>query len=174
MLNSSRQSESNSDARNVYGSYNVNNMSMGNGSNYYSGVVPGIHGMGGQSAYGHYGNQSNLDKSYSIIIAEPALSRSNQPLIIVDPPVEPYVKSYLLWSVLNIIFCCVLGGIVTTVMSVNVMRLNDNKEYKEAYHESGKVLKGNMIVTALGALIILIAFPYAYIAIYPSLPKINW
>ena len=172
MLNSSRQSETQSDARHVYGSYNGHNMSMGNGSNYYSGVVPGVHGA--PSIYGQHVNPSNLDKSYSIIIAEPALSRTNQPLIIVDPPIEPYVKSYLLWSVFNIIFCCVLGGIVTTVMSVNVMRLNDNKEYKEAYHESGKVLTANMIVSAVGALIIFIAFPYAYIAIYPSLPKSNW
>jgi hypothetical protein len=188
MLNSTKQSDNVSEGKYAYGvggggSYNMQNLSTTininhnnnpNASNIYTGASHyGIGGMIGSGCPGSSQHQ-NLDKSYSIIIQEPHLSRSTQPLVIVDPPLEPYVKSYLLWSLFNVFCCCLIGGIVTTFMSFNVMRLNDDKEYKLAFRESGKVLRYNMIVSAIGALLILIVFPYVYVVIYPSLPKINW
>lgn len=115
------------------------------------------------------------EKAYTIINTEPlAVNTRDNPIVLVDPPLEPYVKSYLTWSLLNLVFCCILGGVFTTILSCRVMELNDRKQYKEALRLSGRVLVLNMIVTALFGLIFLAVFPYVYMAIYPYLPKINW
>jgi hypothetical protein len=113
------------------------------------------------------------DKAY-IINTEPITISKDQHIVLVDPPTETYVKSYLTWSLFNVLFCCLLGGIVTTIMSFNVMQLNDSKKYKQAFRLSAKVLLANMIVSAIGAFTFLVVFPYVYVAIYPYLPKINW
>ena len=60
------------------------------------------------------------------------------------------------------------------MLSCNVMRLNDDKKYKDAYKLSRYVVIGNMIASGVGALVFLIVFPYIYMAIYPYLPKINY
>jgi hypothetical protein len=187
-MNTSRQSDTNSDARYgpAVGSYNVN---MGpSGSNYYtSGMAPqpqmamdinyGANDYAsGRSGYG-YGYDYGLGfdgRPYTTMTTEPVTIKHNQPLVIVDPLIEPHVKSYLTWSIFNIFCCCLFGGLVTTFMSLNVMRLNDSQNFKAATKLSGKVLWANMIISGLGALIILIVFPYVYMAIYPYLPKINW
>jgi hypothetical protein len=118
--------------------------------------------------------QPNIDKTYSIVTTEPVVIDCNLPLVIVDPPVEPHVKSYTTWSIFNIFCCCFVGGIVTTFLACRVRDLNDNGNFKAALKLSGKVLLANMIITGIGALIYMAAFPYAYMAIYPYLPKINW
>lgn len=182
MINSSRQSNQNSEAN--YG-YGMNNYDTNGGSNFYSGVIPNFNGstivgsnMGGglaPSQYGQYVQYGYMnDKAYSVVNIEPTTVKKDQPIILVDPIMETHVKSYLTWSLCNIFFCCFFGGIVTTFMSCNVMRLNDNKNFKEALRLSGKVLIANMAISALGAFIFLVVFPYIYMAIYPSLPKINW
>ena len=172
MMSSSRNMD---DGRYDYNNYNMSNLGGGGGSTHYSGVIPGIYSGGGYGggANGYYGH-SHIDKTYSVVNTEPITVKKSDPIILIDPPMEPHIKSYLTWSLFNVICCCFVGGVITTFMSCNVMRLNDNKSYKEAERLSGKVLHANMIASAIGALIILIAFPYAYIAIYPSLPKINW
>lgn len=175
-MNQSRQYDSNSEARYGYGSYGNNNQP--NSNNNFPAVIPNIVGGNYNQNYNHSGNVgyygSQLEKAYSVVQTEPIMLDKNRPIILVDPIMEPHVKSYLTWSIFNIIFCCFFGGIATTLLSCNVMRLNDSKKYKEALRLSGKVLVANMAVTALGALIFLIVFPYVYMAIYPSLPKINW
>ena len=119
-------------------------------------------------------NPYSMDKAYSMVTTEPVVIDCNLPLVIVDPPIEPHVKSYTTWSIFNIFCCCFIGGFFTTFLAFRVRMLNDNGNIKEALKLSGKVLLANLIVTMIGAIIYLIAFPYAYMAIYPSLPKINW
>lgn len=146
--------------------------SMGAASkNYYSGAAPGSMGT---TYYNNCMQSSQVVEKYSVINTEPVMVRKDGPLIIVDPILETHIKSYLTWSLFNIIFCWIIGGIVTTIMSCNVMRLNDDKQFKAAYRMSGKVLLANMIVTGLGVFLMLVFFPYIYIAVYPYLPKINW
>jgi hypothetical protein len=132
-------------------------------------------GGGGGVYYSQPGGAIMIpDKSY-IINTEPiTINTKDNPIVLVDPILETHVKSYLTWSLFNVLFCFCFGGILTTFMSCNVMRLNDSKNYKEALRLSGKVLIANMVVTGLGALLFLIVFPHIYIAIYPFLPKINW
>lgn len=175
-MNQSRQSDANSENRYAYGSYSIN---MNQGYNNYPAIIPNTVGGGGGNYNqnfnyngGFYGSQ--LDKAYSVVNTEPVVISKDRPLIIVDPIMETHVKSYLTWSIFNIIFCCFIGGVVTTIMSCNIMKLNDNKNYKKALYLSGRVLIANMAVSALGAFIFLVVFPYVYVAIYPSLPKINW
>lgn len=178
-MNSSRQSDTNSEAR--YGAYG-NNYNMRNGSNNYPNVIPNvvINGSNNPSNYGgnygpgyggYYGGQ---EKAYTIVNTQPITVKNKQPIVLVDPILEPHVKSYMTWSLLNVFCCCLIGGIITTIMSCNVMRLNDNKQFKEASRLSGKVLLANLIASGVGALLFIILFPYVYLAIYPSLPKINW
>ncbi len=118
--------------------------------------------------------QPNFEKKYAIVTTEPVVIDCNLPLVIVDPPVEPHVKSYTTWSIFNIFCCCFVGGMITTFLSCRVRELNDNGNFKGALKLSGKVLIANMIITGVGALIYFVAFPYTYMAIYPYLPKINW
>jgi hypothetical protein len=120
----------------------------------------------------HYGY--GMEKQYYTVTTEPVVIDCNLPLVIVDPPVEEHVKSYTTWSIFNIFCCCFIGGVVTLFMACRVRVLNDTGNFKEARKLSAKVLLANMIITGLGALIFLIAFPYTYMAIYPYLPKINW
>lgn len=170
-MNQSRQLDN--ESKYGYGGYNPN--MTNNYSNYgktYSGYIPGNVGQYNPNFTGHYG--SNFEKAYSVVNTEPVMINKDGPIILVDPILETHVKSYLTWSLFNVFFCCIFGGVVTTIMSCKVMDLNDNKEYKRALHLSGKVLIANMAVSALGALIFLIVFPYVYVAIYPLLPKINW
>jgi hypothetical protein len=148
--------------------YNVdvnpyNYSGMGGDSGYYiprNGVPPGMMMVPNDKAY--------------IINTEPITISKDSHIVLVDPPMETHVKSYLTWSIFNVIFCCLLGGIVTTVMSFNVMQLNDLKKYKQAFRLSSKVLLANIIVSGIGAFVFLVTFPYIYMAIYPYLPKINW
>lgn len=167
-MQSSRQSDTNSEAVR-YGydvnntSYNVNMNSLGGGgvSQYYGN-------------YSNYGGYPPIDKTYSVVTTEPVIVRQDQPLIIVDPICEPHVKSYLTWSLFNVFFCCIFGGIATAVMSCNVKRLNDMGKFDEAYSRSWKVLLANIIITGVGTFVWLVTFPYIYMAIYPFLPKINY
>jgi hypothetical protein len=164
---------------NVDTQYQVPSMAGSASRNYYSGVAPSLNqpaSVNGTSAhYNNYLHSSQVvDKAYSIINTEPVLVRKDRPLIIVDPILETYVKSYLTWSLFNLIFCWVIGGIVTTLMSCKVMQLNDDKQFKAAFRLADKVLLANMIITGVGVFLFLVFFPYIYIAIYPSLPKINW
>ena len=169
---------------------NNNNRNNNNGSQiYYAGSGHPASNMGynvdtnpyndtNQYYMSHHGGPGSgfvlpHDRPY-IINTEPISINKDSQIILVDPPMEPYVKSYFTWSMFNVIFCFVFGGIITTIMSCNVMRLNDSKRYKEAFKLSGKVLLANMIVSAFGGLLFLIVFPYIYVAIYPHLPKINW
>lgn len=115
-----------------------------------------------------------MDKAYYTVTTEPVVIDCNLPLVIVDPPMESHVKSYTSWSIFNIFCCCFIGGAVTTFLACRVRELNDTGNFKAALKLSGKVLLANLIITGLGALIYMIAFPYAYMAIYPHLPKINW
>jgi hypothetical protein len=174
-MNSSRQSDTNSEAR--YGAYG-NNYNMRNGSNNYPNVIPHVV-VNGSNAYSNYGGNyggyyDGQEKAYTIVNTQPITVKKNQPIVLVDPILEPHVKSYMTWSLLNVFCCCLIGGIITTIMSCNVMRLNDNKQFKEASRLSGKVLLANLIASGVGALLFIILFPYVYLAIYPSLPKINW
>ncbi len=188
-MNSSRYSDNNSDNRHGYNSYNMNNLGPGagggGGSNHYSGYAPTIVGGGGgggaagrnfnnYSANGFYGGNPNMEKAYTIINTEPVYVKSDEPIILVDPILEPHVKSYLTFSLINVVLCWCIGGIITTVMSCNVMRLNDNKDFSKAMHWSWKVLLANMIIAGIVAFTWFVAFPYIYVAIYPSLPRINW
>lgn len=116
----------------------------------------------------------SMDKAYSMVTTEPVVIDCSLPLVIVDPPLEPHVKSYTTWSIFNIFCCCFIGGFVTTFLAFRVRMLNDTGNFKEALKLSSKVLLANLIITMVGAITYLIAFPYAYMAIYPSLPKINW
>ena len=167
-MNQSRQSDN--ESRYGYGNYNQNSNNNNYGNNY-SGFIPGNVGQYNPNFTGHY---SQFDKAYSVVNTEPVTINKQGPIILVDPIMETHVKSYLTWSIFNIFFCCFFGGVVTTIMSCKVMDLNDNKNYKKALRLSGKVLIANMAVSALGALVFLIVFPYIYVAIYPFLPKINW
>ena len=172
MMNSSRASDTNSDARYGYESYNITMNNLGNGSQYnqgnnYNAPQPNFNN------YGQYG-YSNYDKTFSIVTTEPVTIKQNQPLIIVDPIIEEHVNSYLTWSICNIIFCCLIGGIVTTVFSFRVRKLNDDEKFNEARKMAAKVELANMIVSGAGALIFILVFPYIYLAIYPYLPKINY
>ena len=184
MNNSSRYSDNNS---NAYSSYNMNNLRQAGGgsSNHYGGggggYVPNmpnnINGAMSQnynySQSGFYGNP-NMERAYTIINTEPIYVKSDEPIILVDPILERHVKSYLTFSLINVILCWCIGGIVTTVMSCNVMRLNDNKYIEQASKWSWRVLLANMVIAGLGAFIWFVVFPYIYVGIYPSLPKINW
>ena len=125
------------------------------------------------AASNYYGN-SNIDRAYTIVNTEPITVSKDRPIILVDPILERHIKSYLTFSVFNMLFCCFLGGLITTCMSCNVMRLNDDKRYKEAFKLSGKVLLANMIATAAGVALYLLIFQYIYLAIYPYLPKLNY
>lgn len=164
-MHSSRQSDTNSEhAASRYGGggggYSINMNGLGNNT------------VASSQYYGQH--QMAIDKTYSCVTTEPVIVRQDQPLIIVDPICEPHVKSYLTWSLFNVFFCCVFGGIATVIMSCNVKRLNDNLQYKEAYAKAWKVLLANVIITAVGTFAWLVAFPYIYMAIYPYLPKINY
>jgi hypothetical protein len=117
---------------------------------------------------------SPVEKTYSIVNTEPTLIRKDRTPILVDPILERHIKSYLTWSLFNVLFCWCFGGIVTTIMSLKVMQLNDEKNYKAAFRLSDRVLLVNMIVTGVGVFLFLVLFPIIYIAIYPYLPKINW
>lgn len=169
-MNSSRQNDGNSTYgyagdNNYNGGYgNSNQYSIGAPSNGAPMIIPG----------NPYYTSSNLDKAYSIVNTEPVMVTKERAIILVDPILEPHVKSYMTWSIINVFFCCCLGGLITTVLSCNVMRLNDDKKYKEAYKLSRYVVIGNMIASGVGALVFLIVFPYIYMAIYPYLPKINY
>lgn len=177
-MNSSRYSDNNS---NAYSSYNMNNVGQGGGGGVYQ-PQPNL-SMGGNnnmprnynySQNGFYGGNPNMEKAYTIINTEPVYVKSDEPIILVDPILETHVKSYLTFSLINVFLCCCIGGIITTVMSCNVMRLNDNKVFDEARKWSWKVLLANMIIAGIGAFTWYVTFPYIYVAIYPSLPKINW
>ena len=173
MMHSSRQSDTNSEAAR-YG-YGVNNTSYNLNMNSLGGAGGG--GGGGASQYyAGVGNYSGypIDKTYSVVTTEPIVVSQDHPLIIVDPLCEPHVKSYLTWSIFNVFFCCIFGGIATVIMSCNVKRLNDNQKYKEAHSKAWKVLLANIIITGVGTFAWLVAFPYIYMAIYPFLPKINY
>ena len=183
MNSSSRYSDNNSDNRygGYGGSYNMSNLGPGGNNGYAPNVIAGsvLGGGGGRQNYsinggGFYGGNQNAEKAYTIINTEPVYVKSDEPIILVDPILEPHVKSYLTFSLINVVLCWCIGGIITTVMSCNVMRLNDNKNFDKAMHWSWKVLLANMIIAGVGAFIWFVAFPYIYVAIYPSLPKINW
>jgi hypothetical protein len=183
MLPSIKFNDTNSESR--YG-YSIGGAGMNNGtgaanfaadsSHYYSGVYPnaGGGGHGGHSAYSGasiYG--ASAYKTYSTANTEQVQS-SQAPLTIVDPPHTPSIRSYLLWSVFNLICCGFVCGLASTVMSIRVISLADRRAYKEAQKLSDRIMLANIIITALGALIFIIVFPYVYTAIYPSLPKINY
>lgn len=119
-------------------------------------------------------NYPPYEKAYSIINTEPTLIRKDRTPILVDPILERHIKSYLTWSLFNLVFCWLFGGIFTTILSLKVMQLNDDKNYKGAYRLSERVLLANMIITAIGVFLVLVLFPIIYMAIYPYLPKINW
>lgn len=174
----------NSDNR--YGGYSMNNMGVGgasaisyadNNSHYYSGVGGGIGGGGGAySAYSAassaYGGASAY-KTYSTVNTEQVTS-SQVPLTIIDPPIKQNVKSFLIWSIFNMICCGLICGLVSTIMSLRVISLADRHQYEKAQKLSDRLMLANIIITAFGALIFIIVFPYVYVAIYPSLPKINY
>jgi hypothetical protein len=200
-MNLSRQTNEDDNGRYGYASFNMNNLNTGDTNNYTS-VPPSNYGgaQANNSGDGHYysgvGNgaipnnpyngsnfnnfyntHTKYDNTYSIVHTEqPVLvvDKNRSPIVIIDPLVERHVKSYLLWSIFNFFCCWGIGGIVTTFLSCKVMQLNDDKRFKEAMKYSGKVLLGNMITTGLGAFLLLVTFPFMYMAIYPSLPKINW
>lgn len=172
-MNSSRYSDNNS---NAYSSYNMNNLGqsgVGNDNGNGNGNMLPKNYNYSQSNTGFYGH-ANMEKAYTIINTEPVYVKSDEPIILVDPIMERYEKSYLTFSLINAVLCCCIGGIITTILSCNVMRLNDNKMYDEARKWSWRVLLANMIITGIGAFTWYIVFPYIYVAIYPSLPKINW
>jgi hypothetical protein len=179
-------------------SRNGNGDTGGDGNTLYGGAN-GVMPVGGVSTYNQYNNntpqayaaQANQmggpyftqSQAYSTVNTQPTYlkgatggedSSSRHQIIIVDPPLEPYVKSYMTWSMINILLCCCLPGLVTTFLSCNVMRLNDEKKYKDAFKLSGIVLLGNMIATGVGAFLYIVLFPHVYLAIYPYLPKINY
>jgi hypothetical protein len=181
-MNSSRYSDNNS---NAYSSYNMNNLKQGGGggggSNHYGGggYVPNVNSNGLPQNYnysqsGFYGGHPHMERAYTIINTEPIYVKSDEPIILVDPILERHVKSYLTFSIINVFLCWCIGGVITTVMSCNVMRLNDYKFFDEASKWSWRVLLANMIIAGVGAFIWFVVFPYIYVAIYPSLPKINW
>merc|ERR1712127_555988 len=103
----------------------------------------------GNRPYGY----TQSDKNYSVVNTEPVVIDCSLPLVVVDPPFEPHVKSYTTWSIFNIFCCCFVGGVVTTFLACRVRELNDSGNFKAALKLSGKVLLANMIVTGLGALI---------------------
>lgn len=124
-------------------------------------------------------NWSQLEKAYSIVNTEPTLIRNGtdgdrMPIILVDPIIERHVKSYMTWSLFNLVFCWFFGGLVTTLLSLKVMQLNDSNQFKAAFRLASRVLLANMIITGLGVFLTLVLFPIIYMAIYPYLPKINW
>jgi hypothetical protein len=162
---SSRQSDTNSEAAR-YG-YGVNNASFNLNMN-------GLGSTGASQQYYSHNGYPIIDKTYSVVTTEPIIVRQDQPLIIVDPECEQHVKSYLTWSLFNVFFCCIFGGIATVFMSCNVRRLNDSQRFKEAYKKSWNVLLANIIISGLGTFILLVVFPYIYMEIYPYLPKINY
>lgn len=145
-----------------------------------------IRNMYSSSKYSDFmDNQSSISNHYystashnkTIYIQEPIYTTTqpqNVPLIVIDPPTFPQVKSYLLWSIVNLFCCGFITGLVTTILSLRVIQLKDKKLFKEANSLSDKLMLLNLIITILGAVIYLVAFPYFYVAIYPSLPKINY
>lgn len=147
-----------------------------NGSHYYSGVGGNPNPYNSTNFNNFYNTHTKYDNTYSIVHTEqPVLVVDKEhPIVIVDPLVERHVKSYIIWSLFNFFCCWGIGGAITTFLSCKVMQLNDERQYKQAYRYSGKVLLGNIITTALGALLFIIVFPFMYMAIYPHVPKINW
>jgi hypothetical protein len=130
-------------------------------------------------------NQSSISNHYysttsnnkTIYIQEPIYTTTqpqNVPLIIIDPPTHPQVNSYIIWSIVNLLCCGFITGLVTTILSIRVIALKDKRLFKEASSLSDKIMLLNFIITILGAVIYIVAFPYFYVAIYPSLPKINY
>lgn len=119
-------------------------------------------------------NYPQFERAYSIVNTEPTLIRKDRTPILVDPILERHIKSYLTWSLFNLVFCWLFGGIFTTILSLKVMQLNDDKNFKAAYRLSERVLLANMIISAIGVFLVLVLFPIIYMAIYPYLPKINW
>ena len=184
MLPSLKYSDTNSE-NNRYG-YSIgggNNNSGGGGaaaaqnnaesSHYYSGVYPNAGGgfspfSGGASSYGPSGF-----KTYSTAIVDQAQG-SQVPLTIIDPPASPHVRSYLLWSIFNLICCGFFCGLVTTLFSIKVLSLADRRLFKEAQRLSDRLMFINILITVIGGLVFILIFPYVYTAIYPSLPKINY
>lgn len=155
MIQSGRFSDTNSEARYGYG-YNDSNP-------YYSGTGAYAPSTSGLSAY----------KTYSVVNAEPYPS-VQVPLTIIDPPYTPIPRSYLAWSIFNLVCCGFICGLVTTILSVRIISLNDRKAIDQAQKLSDKLMLANIIISAAGGLIFMITFPYIYVAIYPYLPKINY
>ena len=182
MLPSLKFSDSNSENRYGY-SIGGNNGTGGaaaqynpDSSHYYSGVYPNA-GGGGIGGYSAYSGASSFGpsgyKTYSNTVVDQVQS-SQTPLTIVDPPTTPNIRSYLLWSIFNLICCGILAGIVSTVLSLRVMSLSDRRFYKEAQRLSDRVMVINVVISIFGGLLFIIIFPYVYTAVYPSLPKINY
>ena len=191
MLPSLKYSDTNSENRYGYsiggGGGNHNNNGTGGGaaaaaahynpdsSHYYSGVYPNA--GGGIGAFSAYSGASSYGpsgfKNYSNAVVDQAPG-SQTPLTIIDPPTEPKVRSYLLWSIFNLICCGFLCGLVTTIFSVRILSLADRRLFKEAQRLSDRLMFINIIITTVGGLLFILVFPYVYTAVYPSLPKINY
>jgi hypothetical protein len=160
MLPSSKFSESN------YG-YPLEAINGNDSSHYYSGVIhPG--------AYFPTSKEASVYKPYSNAHYTEPLSSSQTPLTIIDAPNEPLVRSYLSWSIFNLICCGLIWGIIASVFSLKVISLKDRRAFKEAQRLSDKVLFGNLIVTMVGVFLWILIFPYVFTAAYPYLPKINY
>jgi hypothetical protein len=123
------------------------------------------------AAAGYY---QQFERAYSIVNTEPTLIRKDRTPILIDPILERHVKSYMTWSLFNLLFCWFVPGIFTTLLSLKVMQLNDSRNFKAAYRLSERVLLANMIISGVGVFLVLVLFPIIYMAIYPYLPKINW
>ena len=148
-----------------YGDGNNSESKYGYGYNdsnpYYGGAY--APSTGGLSAF----------KTYSVVNAEP-YPTNQVPMLIIDPPHIPVARSYLAWSIFNLVCCGFIFGLVTTIFSIRIISLNDKRAHKEAQRLSDKLMLANIIISAAGGLIFMIAFPYIYVAIYPYLPKINY
>ena len=72
------------------------------------------------------------------------------------PPTPP--QTYLAWSILNMIFCCLIFGIVGLVFSVQTQSAINSGRMAEAHELSQKARTWNLVATISGAVIAVVVF----------------
>jgi hypothetical protein len=112
-------------------------------------------------------NLSNNSQHQPKSIVMTGNDRCRQSLVIVQPTSDQpiyCIESHLVWSILNIIFCCCLCGCVACCFSMQTKRLKNQGNIQGALKASKTARKWNAISTSVGIIMISINIIYHIVA----------
>ena len=95
-------------------------------------------------------------------------------VVLAAVPDKPYVKDYLSWSIINLLFGWCFFGVIPLIFSILCRNYKNNQNFASARTMSTFALISNILITTGGlvAWSIFIAFMYLYIiAVDDLIPK---